>query len=143
MDKHDFFVNADLSILFCKIIFSIQELEINIKKLTKEKYIKYKDNMSISTCIGNLTDIIPENQRNTILDIINLRNYLVHKFFYDNGEKLKTMNIKEYRFTGNYKKDFDLISNIIFELHDYIDNKIEKDELKRPNIIENNYEIRL
>lgn len=99
--------------------------------------------MSISTCIGNLTDIIPENKRNTILNIINLRNYLVHEFFYDNGEKLKTMNIKEYRFTGNYKKDFDLILNIIFELHDYIDNKIEKDELKRPNIIENNYEIRL
>lgn len=143
MDNYDFFVNADLSISFCKIIFSIQELEKDIKELTENCYDKYNKKMAISECIEKLADIIPKKQRNTILSIIKLRNYLVHEFFYDNGIKLKNIKIKKYRFTGDYKKDFDLILKIIFELHDYIDNKIENDQLKRPNIIENNYEIQL
>lgn len=60
MDKHDFFVNADLSILFYKIIFSIQELEISIQKPAREKY---NNNLSITTCVKKFNHIIPENKK--------------------------------------------------------------------------------
>lgn len=141
MDRDDFFIDAELSILFCKIIFSIQELENKIKQLAKKHCCNYNNSMLTSKCIDALNELIYEQQRDIMKQIIDLRNYIVHEFFYDNGKKLKDIKIGKYSFVGDNKKDFDLILNIIYEALDYIDNFSDNEQTKRPNIIENNYEI--
>lgn len=146
----DFFNDHDLAYLFCEVIAAVQEVESLIDNLA-DKHKSQFDKKLFSKAFKNKSKIIDELVKNNIStkeqgeklkQIIKLRNYLAHSYFVDEGKRLSNYEIQgDCHFVGTCKEDLEIAKKVIFEVNDYYSNLLEESDIKRPNIIDGNFNL--
>ncbi len=145
MNKYAKLVNCNLSDYcepFCAVLENAQAFEQELKDLCRKNEIDlYADSRLKMTSIL-INDIkmklkLDEQKVEVAKQIIDARNKLVHSFFINPSECIKSINITGITFSSDYHECFYRINILLFELRDFFANAY--DETHRPNYIDGDY----
>lgn len=145
MNKYAKLVNFNLSEYcesFCAVLENTQAFEQELKALCKQNEIDLYADSKLKMTSVLINDIkmklkLDEQKVEVAKQIIDARNKLVHSFFINPTECIKSININGITLSFDYQEFFYLINTLLFEIRDFFGNI--SDKTHRPNYIDGDY----